>query len=156
ADITVARFGDRTEPDFAAGRMQARRQTEPGGEAARAGKALGITDLGRQSGRGDQANAWNARQSAARRLSRMPPLELRLHRGDLRYERVDLLCEDRQRRTNEPRDALLAFVRRDRAKPFGSFMTARSHDAELRQMAPQGVDQHRALFDQQLARSMQS
>ena len=136
----------------------ARGQSEEGGELPPAGKRAEVLDRGEKRRGGDRADPGNGHQPPRGLVGLGGGFKLPVDRLDCFVERIDLSDERSEGEAHAVGNHDLAVLIDAAVGQFLERVSVRNplrgDDADLRQMAAQGVERRRALPDHELARAM--
>src|ERR1700693_4808043 len=155
SQILVASFRDRPELLFAASRILPRYDPDPGRKVTTRSKNLRVRDGGGDGGRTHNANPRDAPEPLAYFVRAMLSNDPPLNRSNHRLQRLKPRRQHDEAGMSINRQACILFGRNDLQQLLDPFAPLSSHNAELRHMRPQSIDQLGPLPHQKVARAMQ-
>ena len=133
----------------------ARHEPDPGREVTTRSKNLRIRDGRCDRGGSDKTNSGDALEPLARLAQAVLHHDAFLDRSDQRLHRLKLRRQHDKARVSIDRQARIRFASNDLQQFLDPVTPLRSHNAELGQMRPHGIDQLGPLPHQKIARAMQ-
>src|SRR3984885_13029466 len=134
SQIAIAPFRDRPELLFAASRVFARHEPDPGREVTTRSKNLRIRDGRCDRGGSDKTNSGDALEPLARLAQAVLHNDAFLDRSDQRLHRLKLRRQHDKARVSIDRQARIRFASNDLQQFLDPVTPLRSHNAELGQM----------------------